>query len=219
MNWDFRDSYLRLEWWGTNRHLNPLASTRPVAFSSGAALVSAFLLALWVYVSGPRGMIPQWVMEFISLIAFLPGFLALSYAFLVPPLLDGLVWQLTLEGDVLTYRAQSYWHPIIRKMESWSVPFDKVARVETGATSDWQPTRPGLLWDKPVPRNEAQTFLFMDDGSRRVIATLHDGRESLSTLAQSMRSHFERRRSTAAARPLSTQESIRVAHAGEGFDL
>jgi hypothetical protein len=76
--------------------------------------------------------------------------------------------------------------------------------------------RRGLLRDRPVPREEVQAFLFMADSSRRVIATVHGGRESMSTLAQSIRSALQAMRERA-----ERSESGHAASSepGEGFRI
>jgi hypothetical protein len=76
----------------------------------------------------------------------------------------------------------------------WSVPITSIARVEISATAQWVPARPGLVGDNPVSGDEVQAFLFMDNGSRRVIATEHGGRESLSKLTHSIRTWLDRQR-------------------------
>jgi hypothetical protein len=179
------------QWRGRNRYLNPLHATRPRAIFIGGWLVLFPLLVLWAFVSGPRGMVPRSVVETLLILAFLPGVATLFYAFAMPRFFESQSWVLSLDRQGLTYRARSYWEPLLAAPEGWSARLDDVARVETAATAQWEPTRRALLGDKPAPREEVQAFLFMTDGSRRVIATVHGGRESMATLAHSIRSRLD----------------------------
>jgi hypothetical protein len=203
-------------WWGRDSRLNPLHTTRPRAFLIGGWLVLVPLLLLWGFVSGPRGMIPKGVAELMLIISFLPGLAVLFYGFAMPRFFEGLRWRLSLDSEGLHHEAQSYWAPLVSSPKSWSVPLDAIARVETGATAEWEPMRRGLLRDKPVPREEVQTFLFMADGSRRVIATVHGGRESMSTLGQSIRSALQAMRESAER---SGSGHAASSEPGEGFRI
>jgi len=190
--WNMDDmKHLGPEWSGRDRRLNPLYAARPRAFRGGGWLVLVPLMVMWGFVSGPRGMIPNGAVELMLIVAFVPGVAVLAYSFLMPRWLEGVHWRLSLESDRLHYRAESYWAPFGSSPAGWAVPLASIARVETGATADWEPVRRAVLRKKPVPREEVQTFLFMDDGSRRVIASVHGGRESMSTLAHSIRSWLQ----------------------------
>ncbi|HEV2817038.1 MAG TPA: hypothetical protein VGW40_07440 [Allosphingosinicella sp.] len=212
--WNMDDmKHLGPEWSGGDRRLNPLHATRPRAFFVGGWLVLVPLLVLLGFVFGPRGMIPKGAVELMLIVAFFPGVAVLAYGFLMPRFLEGLRWRLSLESNGLHYQAQSYWAPFVSSPEGWAVPLASIARVETGATADWEPVRRAVLREKPVPREEVQTFLFMDDGSRRVIATVHGGRESMSTLAHSIRSWLQAMRE----RMDRTARDDFVTVSGEGF--
>lgn len=80
------------------------------------------------------------------------------------------------------------------KWPKWRAKLADVARVETSATADWEPARLGLLGDTIVPRDEVQAFLFMHNGSRRVIARVHAGREDMAKLTHSIRSWLDQQR-------------------------
>lgn len=201
------------QWWGSDRRHNSLYATRVRAFFIGAWLVLVPLLLLWGFVSGPRGMIPKSAVELMLILGIPLGLAALSWGYLMPRYWEGARWRLSLDPEGLHYEAKSYWAPF-GSAESWSVRVQDVSRVETGPAADWEPTRSGFLRDKPTPREEMQTFLFMADGSRRVVATVHGGRESLLTLAESIRSSLptmrEQTERAATKRALSSEP-------GEGF--
>lgn len=199
--------HLGPEWWGADRRLNPLHATRPRAFLMGGWLVGIFLLTLLAWRSG---LISTSSVELLAIFALLPGVAALIYGFEMPRFLASHSWRLMLDDEGLHYQPVSYWEPFVR-IEGWSVPLHEVARVETGATADWAPMRSFLLRDKPTPREEVQTFLFLADGSRRVIATVHGGRESMSTLAHSIRSSLQAMRERRVRSEIATVS-------GEGFD-
>ena len=87
-----------------------------------------------------------------------------------------------------------------RKGASWSVAIDRIERVEAGLTCEWLPARryPGAptkqLGHERVPTHEYQTYLHLDDGSRRVIFTINAEREASATLALSIRNWIENER-------------------------
>lgn len=205
----------RRQWFGVDEHLNPLWKTRFRAYVIGGWFVVVPLLLLWGFISGPHGMIPISLVKLTVYFGLFPGTcLVWFYAWDVRRLYNGLRWRLWLEDGALAYEASARWGSIIASPQRWSVRLDQIARVEMGATADWQATRRVLLWERPVPREEAQVFLFMADGSRRVIATAHDGRESLSALAQSIRTFVQ------TMRELTDRDAgggLPASEAGEGF--
>lgn len=203
----------RRQWRGIDQYLNPLWAIRRRAFFIGGWLALLAALILWGSVSGPRGMIPKSVVELFLILGML-GTVVLFSAWCVTRFYDGLRWRLTHNDGSLVYEASAYWGRVIAAPKSWSEPLDQIARVEVGASVDWKATRPGLLGERPVPREEAQVFLFMADGSRRVIATVYDGRARLSTLAQSIRSSLQvlRERTERGA-----SASVLASEPGEGF--
>lgn len=140
------------------------------------------------------------------------------------------------EGDMtLTYRASEFsphLDPGGVGGSHWSVSLDDIARVESGRTAEWIPHRAmahGPLWASgrdgdgvlfgggfvAVPPTEYQTFLFLSDGSRRVISTLHNGREETAKLAASVRAWVEAQR----AAPPEILLVDSAAERGEGFDI
>jgi hypothetical protein len=99
-----------------------------------------------------------------------------------------------------------------RPAESWSAPLADIARVEAGATQQWISSRRLGNVLHPVSEAESQVFLFMNDGSRRVIYSINGNREVAATLAQSVRSWLEAMK----ARPV---EPLRSYARAEGFDI
>ena len=79
----------------------------------------------------------------------------------------------------------------------WSVPLSAIARVEVAPTTQWIPSRNyrgfsiGTPRVQAVPPHEYQTFLFMADGSRRVIYTGNADFEGAAILAHSVRTWVE----------------------------
>ncbi|MEA3013353.1 MAG: hypothetical protein QOD42_1898 [Sphingomonadales bacterium] len=99
-----------------------------------------------------------------------------------------------------------------RPAESWSAPLADIARVEAGSTQQWISSRRLGNVIHPVSEAESQVFLFMNDGSRRVICSINGNREVAATLAQSVRSWLEAMK----ARPAAPLRSYARA---EGFDI
>lgn len=100
-----------------------------------------------------------------------------------------------------------------RPAESWSAPLADIARVEAGATKQWISSRRLGNVIHPVTDVEWQTFLFMNDGSRRVICSINGNRETAATLAQSVRSWLEAMKTHPPA-------GLLRSHArAEGFDI
>lgn len=99
-----------------------------------------------------------------------------------------------------------------RPAESWKASLADIARVEAGATKQWIASRRLGNVIHPVSDAEWQVFLFMNDGSRRVICSINGNREPAATLAQSVRSWLEAMK----ARPAVPARSYARA---EGFDI
>ncbi|HYH70389.1 MAG TPA: hypothetical protein VEX16_03700 [Methyloceanibacter sp.] len=108
------------------------------------------------------------------------------------------VWRLEATPGNLCYNAEDftpYLDPrgVSRQGHFWLVTLDQIARVESGPTVEWQRMReyegrPSFMDQfQPIPPAEYQTFLFLNDGSRRVILTANADRESCGTLAMSIR--------------------------------
>lgn len=100
-------------------------------------------------------------------------------------------WGLSLAGNRLDYRAH----------DGWAVAVGDVSRVEIAKTADYTGTRnvnhlTRALGVKPsidfsafkVPENEWQVFLFMADGTRRVVHHANADRDGCAALAASIRS-------------------------------
>lgn len=115
-------------------------------------------------------------------------------------------WKLTATASELFYDAGPFSAPldpyqVARKGSHWSVLLNAVARVEAGRTVEWDSVRryEGKPMDSregfaKIPDVEYQVFLFMADGSRRVIYTVNGDREDAGTLAHSIRSWIEAQR-------------------------
>lgn len=129
-------------------------------------------------------------------------------------------WTLSAGGGVIRYCAGDFppgLDPFEVESPAWSVRLDQVSRVESGLTREWQPGRKygggpifandrstGMIFSSgvlEVPSVEYQTFLFLADGSRRVIYTVNANRQSAGTLAQSIRSWIEEAKAAAKADP------------------
>jgi hypothetical protein len=102
----------------------------------------------------------------------------------------------------------------------WTVPLDAVARVETGRTAEYSPSRNykglfsvpfGSEAVQAVSVYEWQTFLFLNDGTRRVIYHANAARDDCAALAASIREYVEQARHSAPASP--------SAPASVGFDV
>lgn len=212
-------------WRGDNAHLFQLHALRGRALVFALVYLGLGALALWGFVSGPRGMVPQVVVNLLLLFALVLGAPALLFAFLAPETVPGNRWSLDLRDGRFHYQAASYWWPLVAGKASWSAGLDDVARVEAGARAEWQPTRPGFIGKRPTPRDEWQTFLFLSDGSRRVVATVHEGREEMLQLAHSIRSYVLAAREAVGADRADRQafdrgcDGRRLPPSGEGFNL
>lgn len=102
-------------------------------------------------------------------------------------------WKLQADGDHLVYAAGPFSlgldpFEVSRAGRSWRLSVDEIARVESSLTTDWQPgraysTRP---WHaeklQPISQFEFQTFLYLNDGTRRVIFTSNANREGCGAL-------------------------------------
>ena len=130
-------------------------------------------------------------------------------------------WSLALRDDKLAYKAGKFsaeMNPkeVSRDGSSWSVPLDAVARVESGLSKEWQAVRRyplrGSDWLSRyfIPDHEYQTFLFLSDGSRRVVQTANADREGSAMLALSIRSWIETHRA---------HMTVRARVGAEGFAL
>lgn len=117
-------------------------------------------------------------------------------------------WRLISEARELRYSGSS----------KWSVSLDEISRVEVGKTCDYKPLRDyggrGIKDDyRTVPEHEWQTFLFMNDGTRRVIYIANAARDDCAMLAASIREYIGSARDSAP--PSTSSEAPRAA----GFEL
>lgn len=174
--------------------------------------------------------VPWWLLGLGGILAAVLALLLLLGCefFPKPDLFIRREWKLTATQGALVYRAGAFSAPldafqVSRDGPSWSVPIGAVARVESSLTADWQPARkyeghPSYVRDGVcgVPKSEYQTFLLMNDGSRRVIQTVNADREGSLVLAQSIRCWLEEHRLRIAAKERSRDDS---APTPEGFDL
>lgn len=117
-------------------------------------------------------------------------------------------WTLTAIDGQLVYEAKPFSfgldaYGVSRDGSRWRVSVDEIARVESGLTVEWQPARryeTGPLWaekHQPISKYEFQTFLFLNDGTRRVIFTSNANREGCGALATSIRAWLENARAQA----------------------
>ena len=117
-------------------------------------------------------------------------------------------WTLSAGADGLTYRAGNFdWRLVATEVSrdglAWSVALDNVTRVESAPTRQWQGARrykggPAFSRDvAEIPSMEHQVFLFLADGSRRVVHTVNGDPETASMLALSIRSWVEEQKQAA----------------------
>ena len=99
-----------------------------------------------------------------------------------------------------------------RPAELWKASLADIARVEAGSTKQWIGSRRLGNVIHPVSDGESQTFLFMNDGSRRVICSINGNRESAAMLAQSVRAWFEGAKASAVV-------PSKIYTRAEGFDI
>lgn len=205
-------------WYGEIQRLNPLYAGKRRALAMGVGYVGLALLVVWLAASGPRGMVPGVAVSLLVAIGVFLGLPALAWGLGMPRYLPGRRWSLHLSRGGFIYELPAFLHPLVKRVDGWSVALDAVARVETAATAEWEPTRRGWFGDKPTPREEFQTFLFMADGSRRVVAVEQDGRESMARLAASIRAALAQVRD---GRPVAAArvETSPAAASPEGFTL
>lgn len=117
-------------------------------------------------------------------------------------------WLLAADGGELLYKNLGD-GPIAG--ERWRLPVDAVARVETGRTSDYIPSRKigaSILSTSP---HEWQVFLFLNDGTRRQVYVANAARDDCAALAASIRGYVENARATSAP--------VHHVPAAQGFDL
>jgi hypothetical protein len=150
-------------------------------------------------------------------VATLIGYIVLPFAFLF--IMGGLgigakwlgsAWSLTARADGFAFQGAAI----------WTASFNAIGRVEIAQTKDYQPTRRYAYALDDIPADEWQVFLFMVDGTRRVIHHASADRDGCAALAASIRGWLESARpspatlhATAAASPASHRPKA------DGFDL
>jgi hypothetical protein len=234
-------------WSGCDSLYNPRHKQRWPVFIVGVALIVIHFMLESIFVSYLYNGLNAEDVDELTLkslkFVFLPGAGALLYAgwFCRKYLMRR--WQLEAAHNSLIYsrplgpihqfiaefqnEAPAFLRPTVGRLlpevssgpsEKWRARIADVARVETSATADWEPARQGLLGDNAVSRDEVQAFLFMHDGSRRVIAKVHGGREDMAKLTHSIRSWLDGQR-----QPERLIEAKRVAVAApdsaDGFNI
>lgn len=118
----------------------------------------------------------------------------------------GQAWTLAASNDGITFKGN----------DRWAVSLDAVARVETARTVEYTPARQFGSQLRNTPADEWQTFIFLNDGTRRVIYHANADRDGCAALAASIREYVEAARSAAAA-PESPNAT--PAPPADGFDL
>lgn len=236
MSWRFETGDGRAAWSGEDSVFDPCFRERTIQwwFKSGAAFLGLAMIGeygiklpvtLALEAMGIQGLTLSLVLIALTFILFVPVIILAYPAFErrlpKPERFYCRTWRLEAEGGALRYRAEEFdgplaAHEVSPQGRTWSVALDDVSRVETGLTTDWQGVR--LYKGAPkrfrgraqIPPREYQTYLFLADGSRRVVFTVNAERESSATLAHSIRSWLEARRS---APGIPAPEA-----GGEGFD-
>lgn len=139
-----------------------------------------------------------------TVLVLFPSLGSIAYGVTLFPQWSRRPWTLTARAGDLWYHGEY----------SWWAPLDVITSVEVGRTVDWIPSRRSGLGHAPVSEFEWQVFLFMADGSRRVIHSVNARRESAARLAASIKSWIDGQRAALA-------EAVPVAHdtAREGFAL
>ena len=217
-------------WWQRRRDAQTLDNLAVGAIIAALGL-GACVCFLEAELHAPWGD-QSWRSEYLyALLMFLAG-LALSVAtwlgcvmnaWAMPPPFITRTWTLCVNASGgLEYRAGRF-SPFLdpggvsAHGAHWSVTLDAISRVESCQTQGWQPARryhggPWYLMPfQLVSEHEFQTFLYLNDGSRRVIFTAVAARESCGTLAASIRAWLEEARAKSCA-DFSTHER-------EGFAL
>lgn len=109
-------------------------------------------------------------------------------------------------------------HTDTSDMVSENIPLDKISRVEICKTADYTLTRIaevgfGYGQHVKVSEHEWQTFLFLNDGTRRPIYHANADRDGCAALAASIREYLE------TARPRVLAPAVPDAPPRSGFDL
>lgn len=147
----------------------------------------------------------------VAALMFPVGAICLMDALMIKEEFIGKKWALWADLSEFIYEGSS----------KWSVSMDSIARVEIAKTKDSLPARKykgGIFGGgglQLVPEHEWQTFLFLNDGTRRVVHIANADRDGCAALAASIREYVETAR--AAADPQSSDTS--PAAPADGFDL
>jgi hypothetical protein len=246
MTWKLTDGERGPEWSGFDSLYNPRHAQRWTFVRLGIGLIVIHYVLVWIFASLTYSYLnaehaDRLVLKSFKFV-FLPGVVSLVYAGWFCRKYLNRSWQLTAAFGVLNlYRPQhwlknkiawanndSNWFSLTiglllpfeldHEGPEWCVLAADVARVETDATARWEPARPGIIADNPVSGDEVQAFLFMADGSRRVIASVHAGREDMAKLTHSIRSWLDHQRQT--ERVMDTQHRAFAAlESADGFNI
>lgn len=206
-------------WRGKDTIYNYANSFNPAMITAGAIMV-AFPLFMGAFAGG--GSVGKFLAGFLSLIMIPCGAAFLLHSFLVRQKFIGDEWQLVASPDGLQLQLKG----AARMRERWAVPLGAVGRVEVARSAEYTPAREyprGLMGGggfQNTPAHEWQTFLFLNDGTRRVIYHANAARDDCAALAASIREYVESARAGAA--PSSPSPPDAAGGSGPraaGFDL
>jgi hypothetical protein len=129
----------------------------------------------------------------------------------------GQKWELRAGSDFIEYETAPPPNGVRFSGPNFKVAVSEIARVEIDNTVKYTPARDyggaGREQDfKTVPEHEWQVFLFMADGTRRVIHHANADRDDCAALAASIRSWLESTRHAPASAASSRPQA-------DGFDL
>jgi hypothetical protein len=186
------------KWSGTDSVYNMKSDLRWLYLGGGIA----GLLLCAVTMGGTGSTVDNGLNAIFGVLVLMPSIGITLYGLTLFPkwLNDG--WALTANVNRLYYRSE----------ESWSVGLDHITSVEVGRTVDWTPSRSTGLSQTPVSPYEWQVFLFLTNGSRRVIYSVNADRQSAATLAASIKSWVDGQRVTLAEMFPTDHKAVR-----EGF--
>lgn len=193
-------------WSGTDSIYNSARDQR-----RGMGMYGIAAIAMGLFFALPISSVLSWdpITEgagvFIGLLAWLMILIGLGFAlfaFAVPELIKT-DWTLRASADGKLAYTGVQWGDFSGEKLLWVVAVQRVARVESGATREWEGERRFGFKPLPIREHEFQAYLFLDDGRRLVVATIDHGREATGALAQSIRTWVEAHNRSAkpAARP------------------
>ena len=161
-------------------------------FSTILLVLSGWLLSKDSLTRGAGGFLSGvgWLTFLIAVVFFL-------YAYASSKFLSS-NWTLRASDDHTFRYSGTNWGDQNAPPATWSIPIDSVARVESGPTREWMGARKYGFRVFEIPEYEHQTYLFLNDSRRLVIATINGGREPAGALAHSIRTWVEERNKSAA---------------------